>query len=78
MIEEDHPASSFSWSTRPDSKTLTRNALNANKAHQYALTEYAKKLSAELEELETLLVRSLTLVQENGMNSVEADRCRFR
>jgi len=53
-------SSSFPWSTRPDFKTLAHNALNANKAHQYALTVYAEKLSAELAELETLLVRSLT------------------
>jgi hypothetical protein len=50
-------SSSFPWSTRPDFKTFTLNALKANKVHQYALTEYAGKLSAELEELETLLVR---------------------
>ncbi|KAF5388265.1 hypothetical protein D9615_000172 [Tricholomella constricta] len=39
----------------PELKALTEKALEANKAHQYALTKYAERLAAELQEIENLM-----------------------
>ncbi|KAG5646435.1 hypothetical protein DXG03_003485 [Asterophora parasitica] len=36
-------------------KTLTDNALDANKAHQHALTKYVEQLTAEMQEMENLM-----------------------
>lgn len=40
----------------PSIKILTEKALEANKAHQYALTKYAERLTADLQEMDKLLV----------------------
>lgn len=40
-------------------KTLAENALEANKAHQYALTKYAERLTADLQEMDKLLVSAV-------------------
>jgi len=42
-------------------KALTEKALDANKAHQYALTKYAERLTAELQEMEGLMVRRFSI-----------------
>jgi hypothetical protein len=43
---------------RPTPKDLARRALQANQDHQYALAQHAEKLTAELAELDKLLVRT--------------------
>lgn len=53
-MEKESPAGS-------SIKTLTENALEANKAHQYALTNYAERLTADLQEVDKLLVSALCL-----------------
>jgi hypothetical protein len=40
-------------------KELALRTLEANQDHQYALAQHAEKLTAELAELDKLLVRSL-------------------
>jgi hypothetical protein len=40
-------------------KVLAENALEANKAHQYALTKYAERLAADLQEIDKLMVSNL-------------------
>ncbi|KAF8076140.1 hypothetical protein FPV67DRAFT_1664441 [Lyophyllum atratum] len=49
-IEEEAPTN-----VSEELKALTEKALDANKAHQYALTKYAERLTAELQELERLM-----------------------
>lgn len=41
---------------RPTPKDLALQALQANQVHQYALAQHAEKLTAELAELDKLLV----------------------
>jgi hypothetical protein len=43
-------------------KLLAQKALQANIAHQHALTEYARKIEVELQELDTLIVSLLVLL----------------
>lgn len=45
----------------PSIKILAENAFEANKAHQYTLTRYAERLTADLQEMDKLLVCALAL-----------------
>lgn len=42
-------------------RELAQKALQANIAHQHALTKYSRQLEAELQELESLMVRLANL-----------------
>lgn len=50
-------AASYFLTTMSVTSTLIPLALEANKAHQVALTEYAQSLTDELKELDSILVR---------------------
>ena len=50
-------AASGSQATTCNPKELVQKALETNKAHQQALANYAEHLAAELQELDSLIVR---------------------
>ncbi|KAG6837525.1 hypothetical protein H0H93_007706 [Arthromyces matolae] len=54
------------------SKSLTENALDANKAHQYLLTKHAERLMADIKELDKLMSAVTTDDYEDGID-IDAD-----
>lgn len=64
----------------PSAKELTEKALQANIAHQHALTRYAKQLEAELQELDGLIVSISILLHAQSpplTTTYDLERCRL-